>query len=151
MNKIEIAFNNLTSALEKFKEVYSSQVSSNMVTNEWSVKDILCHITYWHNYYADNLNAEAKGEKYLFPKIKYSILSQKGFELLRPYSSEELFKMIDNSHLKIRDSIFVGKVSEMTYREGSKPYPIIEFLHIVEGHIRGHTKDIRLRKKSISE
>jgi hypothetical protein len=144
------ALADLTESIKRFKKEYQLHYSTDAMSDIWSVKDILCHITFWHRYYAKNLEAEAKGSTYIMPKTKLYLMNQKGVEKMHPYSDEKLFTMLAKAHNHLKKVVFSGKVTQMTYWEGRKPYSLLQFLELINHHIQAHTRGIgRKRKKMI--
>ncbi len=137
----------LTESINRFLSEYALHDPADKATAEWSAKDVLCHITYWHEYYAKNLDAEAHGKKFIFPDLTYYELNWRGVLMLRPYADTKLIGMLTNANKRLVETIMSGKVTEMTYRQGSKPYPINQFLEVITGHIHGHTDEIRKSKR----
>lgn len=137
----------LTSAVKSFLEEVSKHNLEDMATKEWSVKDELCHIAFWHNYYAQNYAALAVGIKpFLFVSKGGSTRNQKGVDMLKNKSIRYLITMLNNAHISLYDSIVVKKVPKMTYIVG-RDYTTDNFLEIVTGHIQRHTILVKRAKK----
>ncbi len=147
MDPIPKAFAKLTESVNRFNEEYKLHYPSDRMSDIWSVKDILCHITYWHRYYAKNLATEAKGESFIMPKTKLYLMNQKGVEKMRPFSDEKLFAILEKAHKELEKVALSGKVKQMTYWEGREPYTLLRFLELVERHIGAHTRGIRKKRK----
>ena len=149
MNRILETFTLLTNSIDRFKEEYKLHYPSDRMSDIWSVKDILCHITYWHQYYARNLSAQASGRSYVFPHIPFYELNQRGVEKLRSHSDENLFAMLTKANNKLKKVILCGKVKQITYRVGTV-YTFDRFLFIVNRHIRSHTRQVGRKRKRIT-
>lgn len=141
------ALSELTDSINNFETEYLKHFPEDKMSDIWSVRDILCHVTYWHRYYAKNLTAEAEGKSYVLPKIQFYTLNQRGVEEMRPYSDNKLFAMLSKANNQIAKTILSGKVNEMTYRMDCKPYTITRFLEIVNRHIGAHTRGIMKKRK----
>lgn len=147
MNDVSSSFDRLTDTVGLFAATCRLHDPDALATSEWTVRDVLRHITYWHRYYADNLQAEAEGKTFFMPKRKYSELNEAGVESLQHLGDEELLTMLGQSHSDLGRSVLGGKVRQMTYRQGSRPYPLMKFLQVVDSHIKGHTRAIRRTAK----
>ena len=60
MTVISEAFMKLSDSLDWFMKEYKLHYPTDKMSDVWSVKDILCHITYWHRYYVKNLTSEER-------------------------------------------------------------------------------------------
>jgi hypothetical protein len=77
-------FSILDETLQNFIHEVNNQKLQNMATNEWSVKDELCHIVFWHTYYAQNYSALVKGkEPVVFTSKGGSVRNQEGVNSLK--------------------------------------------------------------------
>lgn len=141
------AFEKLTSSVNGFKNEYKLHYPDDPMSDIWSVRDILCHITYWHRYYVKNLAAEAKRKSYVLPKEPYYKLNQDGVEKMRPISDEKLIAMLTSANKRLGEIVLSGKVKQMTYREGNSPYTILNFLEMINSHIQAHTRGIKRKRK----
>lgn len=139
-------FDSLDKTVNEFIEEVTRQKLHNMATDKWTVKDVLCHIAFWHRYYAQNYASLADGEKpYVFPSKGGSTRNQDGVQSLNRKSRMELFRIIKNSQDSLRKSIVVSHVPEMNYI-GSTKYSTEDFLKIVTGHIGRHTIQVKRAK-----
>ena len=68
MSSVQKSFENLTSSVSEFKNEYKLHYPNDPMSETWSVRDVLCHLTYWHRYYLKNLTAESKGSSFIMPK-----------------------------------------------------------------------------------
>jgi hypothetical protein len=137
----------LTESVNRFIDEYNRHDPTEKVTDEWSIKDVLCLVTYWHEYYAKNLDAEAHGKKFIFPDLTFYELNWRGILLFRPYADNKLIGMLTNAQKRLVETVLTGKVDGMTYRHGSKPYSIARFLEMITGYINGHTESLQKSKK----
>jgi hypothetical protein len=133
----------LAVSLDDFIEAWAGCRPEETITAAWDAKDVLCHIASWHQYYARNLAAEAAGSSFVMPKVKYSVLNQMGVEAMRPQSPEALITALRQAQATIDACVRSGKVQEVTYRSGSRPYSIAKFLQVVSSHIQGHARALR--------
>lgn len=137
----------LTEAVKAFLEEVSKHNLRDMATEEWSVKDELCHIAFWHDYYAQNYAALAAGTKpFLFVPKGGSTRNQKGVDMLKHKSQRYLITLLNKAHASLYDSIVVKNVPKMTYIVG-RDYTTDSFLEMITGHIQRHTTQVRRAKR----
>lgn len=137
----------LTEAVKVFLEEVNKHNLRDMATKEWSVKDQLCHIAFWHNYYAQNYAALAAGAKpFLFVSKGGSTRNQKGVDMLKYKSRRQLITLLNKAHTSLYGSIVVKKVPKMTYIVGSD-YTTESFLEMITGHIQRHAALVKRAKK----
>ena len=59
-----------------------------MVYEEWTAKDVLGHITFWHESFARNISDLVSDIKPAPLKGKFIDLNQRGVDEMRPYTLE---------------------------------------------------------------
>lgn len=138
-------FTALTEKLELFIKEVKSKKSTLMATPEWTVKDELCHIVFWHENYAVNYKALAEGKEPPLPE-GMSTINIAGVLSLRRYSIKELFDKLQKANKSLYESIVVKKVPQMTYSKGGRVYKTKEFLEIIPCHIETHIKQVKKAK-----
>ena len=117
---------------------------------EWTAKDIVGHIVFWHESFARNVCNIASGVKPRPLKGKLSDLNQQGVEEMRLHSIETLISRLEAAHRNIQENILNPGLEQIPYRKGSRDYTPEEHLEIVNRHISGHLKEIEkaLRESS---
>ena len=144
-------FLSLTKTIKEFVREVKKHRLADMATEEWSVKDVLCHIAFWHNYYAQNYASMAEGnEPFVFKSKGGSTRNQEGVDSLKYKSQKDLFKLINNSQDSLYESIVVKKVPKMTYIVGSV-YKTEDFLLMIDKHIQRHTIQVKRAKKIVKD
>ena len=142
MSNYSELYSNLSESIENFITTVNSQKLEKLVTDKWTVKDELCHIVFWHRYYAQNYSALAKGEKpIVFTSKGGSTRNQEGVDSLKNKSRDELIDMLRIGQKELYESIVVKKVPEMNYTNRRK-YKTEDFLDEIIRHINGHAKKI---------
>ncbi len=134
--------NNIDILIQEVKKKRSNL----MATDAWTVKDVLCHIVFWHENYAANYNALA--EKYDPPLLDgpgYK-LNKEGVSSLRKFSIDNLIKRLHNAQNTLYRCIVEKKVSQMTYKKDGRVYKTADFLDAIARHIVTHTKHIKRAK-----
>lgn len=143
-------FLNLTYSLEGFLAELNKHALQEMATDKWSVRDLLCHIVFWHRYYAQNYAALALGEKpRVFTSKGGSTRNQEGVDSLKNTSKEELIKLLHGAHKSLQHSIVVKKVPAMNYTD-RRSYNTEDFLVEIARHIDRHAEQIRRAKNIYS-
>jgi hypothetical protein len=138
----------LSKSIEEFLTEVKKHNLSDMATEKWSVKDELCHIAFWHDYYAQNYSALAAGTKpFLFVSKGGSTRNQEGVDKLKSKPQSYLVNLLNKAQTSLYDSIVVKKVPKMTYIVGTE-YKTEKFLEIIIGHIQRHTLLVRRAKKN---
>jgi hypothetical protein len=137
----------LTEAVKAFLGDINKHNLLDMATDKWTVKDELCHIAFWHDYYAKNYAALAADEKpVLFVSKNGSTRNQEGVDRLHHKSLKYLINLLNNAQSSLYESIVLNHVPKMTYIVGTE-YKTEEFLEIVTGHINRHAVLVRRAKK----
>lgn len=138
-------FDSLTSAIENFLHEVKRKKSTLMATDEWTVKDELGHIVFWHENYAANYVALANHQDPPLPE-DMSTINLAGVLSLRNFSRKELTQKLRQAHLSLYDSIVIKQVPRMTYSRGGRIYETADFLTMITRHIQTHTKQVRRAK-----
>lgn len=138
-------FSILTQNLELFIKEVSSKKARLMATEEWRVKDELCHLVFWHENYAANYEALAKNEAPPLPE-GMSTINRKGVLSLRRYSIKELINRLRHANKSLFRCIVEKEVPRMTYSKGGRTYESDYFLEMIARHIITHTKHVRRAK-----
>ncbi len=137
----------LENTVENFIKEVNNQKLSNWATDDWVVKDVLCHITFWHRYYAKQYADLAVGKKpFVFTSKGGSKRNQEGVKSLRNESKGKLLKNLVSSNKSLYKSIVIKEVSGMDYTD-KKHYKTEDFLGVVIGHIKRHTIQIKRAKE----
>jgi hypothetical protein len=109
----------------------------------WSAKDILGHVTFWHESFARNVNDLVHDRKPTPLKGKLSDLNQQGVDEMRPFSLEDVIGRLEAAQRIIHTNILNAKLILIPYRKGSRDYTPEEHLRIVSDHINAHLKAIQ--------
>jgi hypothetical protein len=137
----------LTEAIKAFIQELEKHGLRDMATEKWTVKDELCHIAFWHNYYAQNYASLAGGTRpFVFSSKGGSTRNQEGVDKFRRKSRKDLIAIINDAQSSLYKSIVIKKVPKMTYIAGSE-YKTDDFLVMITGHIQRHTVQVRRAKK----
>ena len=113
-----------------------------IVYDDWTAKDILGHLTFWHESFARNVSDLVEGRKPMPLKGKLVDLNRRSVEESRDVNIEQLIERLSTAQQTIRQSILSPSLTLIPYRKGSRDYAPEEHLEIVNDHIVGHLKAI---------
>jgi hypothetical protein len=143
-------YKKLFALLSKNLDVFIGEVkkkkSTLMATDEWTVKDELCHIVFWHENYAANYQALAERRDPPLPE-GMSTINIAGVLSLRKNSMKMLFERLQKAHKSLYTSIVIKKVPQMTYSRGGRVYSTPEFLDVIARHLLTHAKQVKRAKQ----
>jgi hypothetical protein len=118
----------------------------------WSAKDILGHLTFWHESFARNVDDLAHERKPTPLKGNLGDLNQRGVAEMRPRSLEEVIERLQAVQRVIHANILNPRLTMIPYRKGSRDRTPEEHLEITGKHIQHHLKSIQqsaaLRRRS---
>lgn len=150
METREILLEQLNETVMQLFDVYKSMANPEIaVYDEWTAKDILGHIVFWHESFARNIRDIVNDIKPTPLKGKYSDLNQRCFDDMRPKSVEEITKRLQAAHRVIQENILNPKLVLIPYKKGSRDYTPEEHLDIVNEHIKEHLRGIRIASKDV--
>ena len=133
----------LRSELEKLIAFFENRFDSNkMVYEYWNAKDILGHITFWHESFARNISDLGKGIKPSPLTGKLSEVNKQSVETTKNDSIENLIERLKDAQNTIEEYIILDRINLIPYKKGSRDYSRSEHLEVVSNHIHKHLKDI---------
>lgn len=138
-------FNNLTQNLELFIQEVNAKKLTQKATDQWTVKDVLCHITFWHENYAANYKALSEHIDPPLPQ-DMSTINIAGVLSLNKLSVKVLIAKLMKAHKSLYKSIVEKKVPHMTYSKGGRTYKTADFLELIIRHLATHTRHIKKAK-----
>lgn len=130
----------VTQLLDLYKNIHNPDV---MVYELWSAKDVLVHLTFWHESFSRNVLDLANGRKPKVLKGRFIDLNQGGVDEMRSETLESVTARFIRSHLVIQDHILNLGVIMIPYKRGSRDYSPEEHLGVVDGHINQHLRDVQ--------
>jgi len=119
-----------------------------MVYELWTAKDILAHLTFWHESFARNVGDLVDGKEPKPLKGRFRDLNQEGVEAMRSCSLAEVIRRFEAAHSIIQANILDSTLGSIPYKKGSRDYSPEEHLDVVIKHIEKHSRDVR---KAISK
>jgi hypothetical protein len=114
-----------------------------MVYESWSARDILAHVTFWHESFARNVHDLVRGIKPSPLKGRYRDLADQCFNEFRPLEFAQIMARFKSAHKLIQAHITNPCIELIPYRIGSRAYRAEEHLEIVREHLKKHIKDIQ--------
>lgn len=114
-----------------------------MVYELWTAKDVLAHLTFWHESFARNVDDLAHNQPPSPLKGRLADLNQAGVEALALLSLAEVLERFEKAHAIIQAHILNPALALIPYRKGSREYTAEEHLELVNDHINHHLRDIR--------
>ncbi|HSO27073.1 MAG TPA: maleylpyruvate isomerase N-terminal domain-containing protein [Anaerolineales bacterium] len=114
----------------------------------WTAKDVLGHLTFWHESFARNVSDLVNDKKPTPLKGTYSALNQQCFAEMRPLTVAAITKRLEDAHQRIQKNILNPDLVMIPYRKGSRDYSPEEHLDIVNQHIQEHLKEIKKINKT---
>lgn len=144
--RIEKQFTLLSDVIDTFIQEVQKKKLSLMATDKWTVKELLCHITSWHEYYAANYKALSEGVE---PPLYEGSTTKRNLDTVRDLKNSRftnLVQRLQKAHMILEKSIIEGKVKKMTYKKNGRIYTTPDFLDMVTRHINTHTQQIKRAK-----
>jgi hypothetical protein len=109
----------------------------------WSVKDVLGHLTFWHESFARNAADLVHDRKPAPLKGKLRDLNQQSVDVMRLCTLAEVIDRLETAQHIIQTNILNPKLNLIPYRKGSRDFTPEEHLELVTKHIQHHLKAIQ--------
>ena len=124
-------------------DVYRKMPDPNVMVYElWTAKDVLAHLTFWHESFARNVSDIVRDVTPRPLKGKLRDLNQAGVDEMRPSPLEAVIRRFEASHHIIQEHILNPRIVSIPYRKGSRDYTPEEHLEVVRDHINRHLRDV---------
>ncbi len=133
----------LSESLAVFVREVRSRNLNHMATDKWTIKEVLCHIVSWHEYYAANFKALSEGKEPPLYEGSTAVRNLETVRELRNFKTAGLIERLHRANATLEKSIAQGKVKRMTYKKGGRVYETPEFLDMISRHVATHTKQVR--------
>ncbi|MCB0481938.1 MAG: hypothetical protein KDC83_10940 [Flavobacteriales bacterium] len=142
-NEIRAKTEHLRNELEAFIAFFGQALDyEKMVYEFWSAKDILGHITFWHESFARNISDIGYGKKPNPLKGKLSEVNQRSVEETKTETIGSLIDRLRNAQKIIEKFICQQNIQWIPYKKGSRDYSRREHIEIVTNHIHKHLSDL---------
>jgi hypothetical protein len=150
METRETLLKQLNETISQLLDVYQNMTNpETAVYEEWTAKDALSHIVFWHESFARNVHDIVNDIKPTPLKGKHSDLNQRCFDEMRIKTVDDIINRLEAAHRIIRENILNPKLILIPYKKGSRDYTPDEHLDIVNEHIKEHLNGIRKASKDI--
>jgi hypothetical protein len=144
MHQRENLLHALNTTVTQLLDVYINMDDSDvMVYESWSPKDVLAHLTFWHESFSRNVLDLVNGRKPTVLKGRLIDLNQGGVDEMRTESLETVVDRFVRSHQVIQENILNPGLVMIPYRRGSREYTPEEHLSVVDEHINHHLRDVQ--------
>lgn len=144
MEPRETLLEHLNETAARLVDFYQSLPSPAIpVYERWSAKDVLAHLTFWHESFARNVDDLAHGRQPSPLKGRLSDLNQRGVDEMTHLSLAEVLARFEAAQAILRAHILNPALTLIPYRKGSREYTVEEHLDIVNDHINLHLRDVR--------
>lgn len=115
-----------------------------LVNSSWTARDALVHVVFWHESFARNVDALARGDKPAPLRGTYAQLAERASDEAAGQSVHELLERLAQAQRTIERSILDPRVVSIPYKAGSRPYAPAEHLGVVDEHVDGHLRKVQL-------
>lgn len=144
VSTIKTKLESLQNQVFDFIAFYQQSLDFNkMVYPLWSAKDVLGHLTFWHESFARNLLDLAEGRKPNPLKGKLSEVNELSVSTTKKCTVQELLGRLEAAQTIINNHILNESILEIPYKKGSRNYTRLEHLEVVGGHLKKHLKDLK--------
>ena len=142
MESRENLFKQLDETVSRLLHIYRNLANPEIMVYEvWTAKDVLSHITFWHESFARNVSDLVHGIKPTPLKGRFIDLNQGGVDEMRQHSLDAVMARLEAAHKVIQENIRDPRLALIPYKKGSRDYTPEEHLEIVNEHIQSHLKD----------
>ena len=133
----------LDSAVERLLAAAAAHASDDvLVDGSWSVRDVVGHVTFWHESFARNVDDLAHARHPTPLRGRLSDLNERGVAEARTVPLVTIVERFRAAHATIRASIVSPTLDLIPYRIGSRPYTPGEHLEVVRDHVRAHARSL---------
>lgn len=122
---------------------YLSPAQLNMqVYPEWDVLDVLRHVVWWHESFADILEAAAEHTSEEVPRGSLAEVNSRSVLSLRAVDVRRLRRRLTQAHERLAAHAEVPAQTSLGYRRGSRRYTFAERIDIAVGELHAHRHDV---------
>ena len=128
--------------------VRQSERPESLRVDDWSAKDTLGHIAFWHESFARNVSALVNGRVPDVLRGTYADLNQRGVEASRAMTVGQITARLRRAQATIRRYILsLPADAAIPYRKGSRDYLPGEHLVMVRGHNVAHLHRVEAARR----
>ncbi len=145
MESRETLLQRLNETVVQLLTVYQELPDPNAIicSELWSAKDVLAHLTFWHESFARNVDDLMHGCKPTPLKGRFIDLNQRGVDSMQPEAFQVVLGRFQTAHQLIQENILSPTLTLIPYKKGSREYTPEEHLDIVNMHIHEHLRDVK--------
>lgn len=142
--QLEINLEQLKKELKAFIDFFGQGYDYGMMVYElWNAKNILGHVTFWHESFAKNIS-DLANERIPNPlKGRLSEVNRLSVESTNAVPIADLIIRLQQAQNTIEQYIYDERIGLIPYKKGSRDYSRSEHLEIVANHIRKHLNDLK--------
>lgn len=141
--ELQNALVNLRQTLGTLQDFITGQSDLSWKANtSWTAKDVLGHIVFWHESFARNIADVAEHQPERVLRGKLSEVNQRSVEETAFASVDALLIRLTRAQQQIERYIGQEDLGLIPYKKGSRPYAPLEYLTVVNAHIRKHLKGL---------
>lgn len=142
--QIETNLNQLKKELKDFINLFVQGYDYTlMVYQFWNAKNILGHVTFWHQSFAKNVS-DLDNNKIPYPlQGNLSEVNKLNVESTNAVTITELINRLNRAQNTIELYVFDEKIELIPYKKGSRAYSPDEHIQIMTNHIRKHLTDLK--------
>jgi hypothetical protein len=130
-------------AVERLLVAAAANLSPDMIVDDaWTVRDVVGHITFWHESFARNVDDLAHGRPPTPLRGRLSDLNARGVTEVGGLPLDTVVARLRAAQATIGASILSPVLGQIPYRVGSRPYTPREHLEVVRDHIRSHAQHL---------
>lgn len=116
----------------------------NIFIGDWTAKQVIMHVTFWHESFARNVRDLAMEIKPIVLRGTYAVLNARAFEEMAQLGIPDICDRLRGAQETIQRYILNPKLGMIPYKARSRDYSPEEHLVIVHLHIQDHLKDLKL-------
>jgi len=128
--------------------VHTTKLLRPVYEDGWNAKEIIAHIVYYHEYYTRVVDALVKKKD--LPLIDESLMvtNIRGAREYAKYSRNELYsRFMKAQSIFVKNLLLLKDDTEIPYKKGGRIYKAVDYVKVIDGHIRKHTKDLMRKKR----
>ncbi len=141
---------NLEDSASAFLEVVrTTKLLRPVYDDGWNAKEIIAHVVYYHEYYTRVVDALVKKKELPLIDESLAVINKRCTKEYAKYSRNELYERFKKAQrLFTKDLLLLKDDTEIPYKKGGMIYKAVDYVKVIDGHIRKHTKDLtRMKRK----
>jgi len=135
----------LAATVESFCQMIGQLPARALLEKPWGPRQVLCHLVFWHETYARQIEARLAGHGWLLPEGTFIELNAQAVASLAAVGVPTLLARFRAANTRLGRLALEPKAAnvQVQLKQGSKSWPLDEFLVMVEAHIRRHGDELR--------